>query len=268
MRYLRRGALMLLLLLAAGLAYGPLFAWAPVTPGFSNLRTPHVGIVFRSPPGLSIPAAQIETTIVQLQGQLGLAFRSPARFVLCDDWSDLVRFTPWLRVSHGIGAITLPVGLVTYVTPTGRTRGDLLDFMTHEAAHSLLYQHASIRDRLEMERQAWFVEGVAVHFGNPLAYASPEEFRTMRSAADVSALLDAPEGGNRRAGADARFRYSAYGYFVAYLNARFGTPRFQQFTAEYVQHPASYRADFQRVFGLPFGEAARGFAESIFPPRR
>lgn len=268
MRRVRQILLIVVLLVAAGLAYGPLFAWSPLTPGFSRIRTTHAAVTFRNPPGLSIPPEDIERAIVRLQSDIGLDFRAPVQFVLCDEWSDLIRFTPWLRLPHGVGAITLPIGLMTYVTPTARTRADLLDFMAHEAAHSLLYQHASIRDRLEMERQAWFVEGLAVHFGNSRAYGSLGELGNMGSPAQIVAIIDAPENGNRRASVDPRFRYSAYGHFIGYLNTRFGGDRCRGFTAAYIGDPASYRQEFQQVFGVPLGDVARAFAESIDRPRQ
>jgi len=232
----------------------------PITPGFRAESAQHVVVLFRDPPGLRVPIASVEAALLRLQVAVGLQFISPARFVLCDSWSDFARFTPWLRVSHGMGAITLPIGLLTYVTPTVRARDDLLDFMTHEAAHSLLYQHASIRSRLEMERQAWLVEGVAVHFGNPASYPSLTELARVGSSADVVSVIDAPDDRSRRSVGGTSFSYSAYGHFIGHLIERFGADRFRLFVADYLKNPAAYRDDFQRVFGVRFSDAARMFS--------
>lgn len=265
---LRRASFVVAMVVVLWLAYGPLFAWSPITPGFRTTRTTHAVILFRDPPGLHVTSAAVDASLVRLQSDLGLGFDSSARFLLCDDWSDLGRFTPWLRVSHGVGAITLPIGLVTYVTPVVRNREDLLDFLTHEAAHALLYQHTSIRHRLEMERQAWFVEGVAVHFGNPSSYETWEEFRRSGSAADVVTALDPAENGNQRGVGGFRFSYSAYGYFTGYLVQQFGSSRFEEFTRAYIASPAEYREHFQRIFAVSFGDAVHAFASVAPEPQR
>jgi len=255
-KLLRRVSFVIALVVVSWLAYGPLFAWSPITPGFRTTHTIHAVIRFRDPPGLRVSPEAIEAALVRLQSDLGLDFESSARFLLCDEWTDLARFTPWLRVSHGVGAITLPIGLATYVTPVVRNRDDLLDFLTHEAAHTLLYQHASIRNRLEMERQAWFVEGVAVHFGNPTAYEPRDEFRRA-SPPDVIRAIDPTANLNQRGVGGFRFSYSADGYFVGYLIEQFGHDRLIAFTRAYVNDPAAYRVEFQHVFGVSFDDALR-----------
>jgi hypothetical protein len=258
-KFFRRASFVVALVVVSWLAYGPLFAWSPITPGFRTTRTLHTVILFRDPPGLGVMPAAVEASLVRLQSNLGLDFDSPARFLLCDEWSDLTRFTPWLRVSHDVGAITLPIGLATYVTPVVRNRDDLLDFLAHESAHTLLYQHASIRHRLEMERQGWFVEGVAVHFGNPTAYEAWDEFRRA-SPPEVLRAIDPALNLNQRGVGGFRFSYSAGGYFVGYLIQRFGQDRFRDFTRAYVVDPAAYRIEFQRIFATSFDDGVQGFA--------
>jgi hypothetical protein len=250
-------------LAALWLGYGPLFAWLPIAPGFRERRVPSVTVLFRDPPGLPIAADALTHAMADLERAVGLTFTSPVRVVLCDEWSDFTRFTPWLTISHGLGAITLPIGLVTYVTPLVRGRGDLLDFIKHEASHVLLYEHASIQGRLQIEHQAWLVEGIGVAFGNPRSYEDRDEFRREATEQDLRAVIDplAPGHGPGRGGF--RFSYSAYGYFVNFVIDRFGAQRFQRFVKGYVEDPTSYRDQFERVFGTTLEDAIGTFAASL-----
>ena len=266
-KLLRRGLFVLTLVVVSWLSYGPLFAWSPITPGFRTARTPHALVLYRDPPGLPLPTAALEAALLGLQSNVGFEFDSPVRLLLCDEWSDFGRFTPWLRVSHSVGALTLPIGLATYVTPVVRNRDDLLAFLTHEAAHTLLYQHASIRHRLEMERQAWFVEGVAVHFGNPTAYETWDEFRRS-TPPDIIRAIDPALNLNQRGVGGFRFSYSADGYFVGYLVQRFGPDRFRAFAHAYVLNPGAYRLEFQEIFGTSFDDSLRSFVDPAAEVRR
>lgn len=75
---------------------------------------------------------KIEAALMESQDRVGLSFRAPATFVLCDDWGDFARFTPWLRVSHGVGAIRAQ-GLYESVPRIRRADQDL-----HEPPSRLL----------------------------------------------------------------------------------------------------------------------------------
>jgi hypothetical protein len=251
------------LVITAWLAYGPFFAWLPVAPGFKILHAPAATVLFRDPPGFSLAPAQLTDALAELEGALAMRFTAPVRVVLCDEWTDFSRFTPWLRVSHGVGAITLPIGLVTYVTPLVRGRDDLLVFVKHEASHVLLYEQATLANRLTIESQSWLVEGIGVHFGNPHSYEALDEFRREASQQDLSAVIDPSAPGHRPGLGGFRFTYSAYGYFVKFLIDRFGSLRFQAFIAAYVKDPSSYRRLFVHAFGTTLDEALQEFRADL-----
>ncbi len=185
-----RWALRLTSLVALGLlAYGPLFVWLPVTPGFVRDRQDLVVILRR--PGAAVTAAhgRLGAAARAVETSLGLSFTQPVPIVLCDAWRDLRRFMPWLPVNRGLGARTLPIGHVVFVTPLVRDRADADVFVRHELVHVLLHQHMPMTQRLDGGKPAWLIEGVATFFGNPGSYPAGEDLRDRAKAVDVGRLL-------------------------------------------------------------------------------
>jgi hypothetical protein len=252
-----RWALRLTALVVLGLLfYGPLFVWLPATPGFTRERQDLV-VVFRRPAAAVTPAqGRLGAAARAVEASVGLSFTHPVPIVLCESWGDLRRFMPWLPVNRSLGARTLPIGHVVYVTPLVRDRADADVFVRHELVHVLLHQHMPMLQRLDGGKPAWLIEGVATLFGNPGSYPDGQDLRDRARTVDIGRLLTT---GPAAPGGPTLF-YPESRDFVAQLVARYGADRVRAFLASYVRDPAEWPAAFARTFGVTFDAALAAFA--------
>jgi hypothetical protein len=260
-RFIRYGIVVGLVALGWWCAWGPLFAWSPVKPGFASRSDPPIFLYYRElhPPGRGLLSLGEVTR--QLESTLGLSFVSEVPVVLCDRWSDLRRFTPWLPVNRQLGARTLPLGHVIYVTPLVRDRDDAVSFVKHELVHVLLHQHMPLLDRLDGGRPAWLIEGLATSFGNPSAYPSGPPFVEALRGRDLRALLEQ----SPRSASDVALFYAAAGQFVSHLRRTSGDERLRDFVRRYVDEPRAYARAFEETFGTNVARAIAGYAEELEP---
>jgi hypothetical protein len=244
-----------------GLFYGPLFAWSPLTPGFVRSIEGRVVYLHREGRPLTAEHRAVGRAMSALEASLGLSFHGPVDVVLCDEWSDLRRFTPWLPAQPGFGARTLQFGTIAYVTPTVRDRADAGAFILHELVHVLLLRNTPLMSRLTVSRHWWLLEGLSVHFGNPHTYVVPAGDRLQRLAAQIAPILD-PDQQRQRSTATVPERYALAGAFVGHLLQHQGSESLQSFLRAYLAEPSAWRETFTRHFGEPF-PAALGRFQSI-----
>jgi hypothetical protein len=255
-RIVRWGLRLIALVTLGLLLHGPLFVWLPVAPGFVRERQ-DVVVVLRRPGAAVTPAhGRFGAAARAVEASLGLSFTQPVPIVLCDAWGDLRRFMPWLPVNRGLGARTLPIGHVVYVTPLVRDRADADVFVRHELVHVLLHQHMPFMQRLDGGKPAWLIEGVATYFGNPGSYPAGDLLADRLRSVGVARLLREGPGAP---GGPTLF-YAESRDFVASLVQRHGADRFRTFLARYVRAPAQWPSAFMEVFGATFDSALAEFA--------
>ncbi len=269
MRWLRR--LLFLLILAAVIAafpLGPLFPWSPVRPGYQVLALNRADIVF--PEGTTPDPAyrQVDRYIADAEEFHRLTYRWRMTIIACRDWDDLARFLPTVR-DHGIGASTLETGTVIYVTPRIKEAHlDTGEFLRHELSHAVLHQNSAIWNAFEMRRQGWFLEGMAVAFGDQKSYLSEKEFRAQAGKENMVGLIDPEIRLRDDLTADTRFLYPAWRYYLEYLIRKHGRDQFQVFTVEYLRHPGDYQQVFRIVYSQNFRDSLHDFQESLAPGKK
>jgi hypothetical protein len=255
------------------LCYGPLFAWSPITPGFVRAEVGRIVYLHRPASGLRAEHERAAASVPVLEEILGLSFGAPIRVVLCDQPGDFRRFMPWLPAGPTVGARTLQLDAVVYVSPLVRNRADAADFIRHELVHVLLLRNASFPARLAISRHWWVIEGLGVHLGNPLSYVLPPRDRLAVLAPTLSTLFDPDVAVRRRSPATLSERYALAGALVAYLIERHGLDAWRAFLHEYLANPGQWRAAFEGRFGA-FGDAIATFdrdlagGPSLQPPAR
>ena len=262
---MRRRRIFLISLNAFGLValfYGPLFAWSPVTPGFT--RSPQIGITYlhRIDRPLTAHHRAVAQELPRLEATFGLSFNGPVNVVLCDEPGDFRRFTPWLPTPPGVGARTLQFGTAVYVAPTVRNRPDVGDFIRHELVHVLLLRNTALSSRVALSRHWWLLEGLSVEYGNRSSYLHPDAHRATVLGAELSAILD-PDSRANLARASVTERYAIAGAFVRHLIERKGWERWPGFLREYVADLAAWRDTFARHFGETFDGAMADFRSHL-----
>jgi len=248
-------------LTAIALGYGPLFALLPATPGFARLRMGGL-VVLRRPTSAVNPAERrLPDAARDASTAVGLSFTGDVPIVVCDSWSDLRRFTPWLPVNPGLGARTLPIGHIIYVTPLIKDRPDMDIFVRHELIHVLLHQHMPLSDRLDGGRPAWLIEGVATYFGNPDSYPASGVLRHRIAPEDIPRVIREGPGV-----AGATMFYGLSRDVVASLEKRGGRDNLRAFLKAYTAMPRDWQSSFVKYFGQTFDAFLAGFATGTVTP--
>ena len=246
---------------AALLLHGPLFAWSPVTPGYGRLRDGRLLFLHRA----GQPPAELnrlkERDVAALESAFGLQFGDAVTIVMCDEWDDLRRFTPWLPVLHDVASRTVEFGTVVYLTPLARERTDASEFLRHELVHVLLLRHTPLSTRTQLKDHWWPMEGLAVRYGNPGVYPMPGPERLQELRGSFATVLSAPLAQSHAASVSEQ--YAVAGGLIGYLEQVYGRPSVHQFVHSYLRTPADWQALFERTFYEPFADVAAAFGRSL-----
>jgi len=242
------------------LFYGPLFAWSPITPGFVRTTLGDVVYLHRTARPLTRQHARVAAEMARLEHVLGMSFHGPVNVVLCDEASDMRRFTPWLSEPPGLGARTLQFGTVVYVSPLVRDRGDAGAFIRHELVHVLLLRNTPLVARVSLLKHWWLLEGLSVHYGNPDSYPVPSRGR-LTELRPLQAILD-PDVSGQGGEATVAERYALAGAFVGDLMQRKSAVAWSMFLHALVNDPTRWRGSFERAFGESFDSALQHFERS------
>jgi hypothetical protein len=250
-------------ILAMAFAFGPLLPWSLFKPGYHTIAYASADVFFGGPNEQLGDYGGVDRMIREAEAFHRMKYLRRVKVIACKSWGDCERALPWLNVKS-LGGVTLAIGDVIYITPRLKERNLCVEeFLRHELSHALLSQHTTILKSLELTKQAWFSEGLAVSFSKQEAYLSKAEFLERAPQTDIAKFIDPDKMDRTLPGWDARFAYPAQRYFLEYLKWRFGADRFQDFTVKYIDNPFDYRALFNDVFQIPFPDAIRQFAQAI-----
>jgi hypothetical protein len=254
-------ALLVALIAATGyLLHGPLFAWSPVTPGFARSHEGRIEFLHRADRPVARARRLPERDLAQIESAFGLTFGDKVTIVICDNWEDVERFTPWLPAEKSLAARTLEFGTLVYLTPTAQERTDTAEFLRHELVHVLLLRHTPYSARTALKRHWWPMEGMAVRYGNPAAYPPPDQDRVAEVAETLPSVLQ--QGLTTDGETTIAERYAFAGGLVAYLEQVYSRPLLHQFLFEYLRQPDSWSTTFEKVFEEPFDSVVGAYARS------
>ena len=245
----------------AGFA-GPLFAYAPIKPGFAHLELRRADVWY--PAGRALPAAyrEIDTYIEQAERFLDLPMRRRVPVVLARDWSDFTRFWPPLGLRRLGGAITLGAGWAIYVSPRVDEKGfDHGEFLRHEIAHAVMAQNTGLWNFHQMAPSSWYFEGTPVWFSRARAFVTQPEFQLRAAQADLGALIDPARGGSTAS--DYRFSYIVWRNFLDYLDQTRGRGAMLGFLHGVLQDQAQTAVLFERHFGVTLHAAIDEFSGAV-----
>jgi hypothetical protein len=241
------------------MAYGPLVPWSPVHPGYRELTLARARVLY--PADSTLPDAYRHADQWIAQGESFLALRAPARItiVLCRNWSDFVRFVPWIR-GRAVAGVTLATGNAIYITPkVDEKRLDHGEFIRHEIAHAILSQNASmLRAYQGPHRYPWLHEGLAVWFARQRAFVSQSEFFDRAPAFGVAKSIRDGYGSR-----DLQFTYIAWRDFLDYVDQTYGHDRFVAFVHAANQTPDTIDALFTSFFRVSWADEVARFERAV-----
>ena len=240
--------LFILLLLIIYLFWGPLFPWSPIKPGYEHFASSKISLSIKERTAQDSVVLRMDQVIKDEETFHGLKFKSRVRIIVTGKNSNIRRFTPWIP---GKGySISLSALNLVYIGPTSRkSKFGIEPYIKHELSHMLIGQNTDGLDKkMEMLRQSWLVEGLAIYFGGPRFYSKDEvraffimhgmEFSSLHEANIKEVPMDVQ-----------RLYYSYYGYFTEFLIRRYGLGKMQQYLKAYIEDPFTYEELFFEVYG-------------------
>jgi hypothetical protein len=236
---------------AAGFAYGPLFPWSVVKPGYQTIRSARAEVSW--PEGAAIDPAYLAIDQMIAEGEAFQGMRAPdrLRIVECASWEDFRRFCP-VGPGRGVGAVTLDLGGVIYISPRVAERGlDKGEFLRHEIAHAIVANNVTLWNLRRMKHHTWLYEGVPVWFARQRAYITRDEFLERAGDVDLRAVIAYDANSGRPAPIDMRFAYVAWRYFIEHLVEVHGRAVFDRFYHRYLSSPEDMDRLFEESFGRP-----------------
>jgi hypothetical protein len=251
---LRIAGLAFMLVVAWAFAYGPLFAWSPVRPGYDSQTLQRATIVYPAGTQPDPKLRAVDTYIGEAETDLGLPMLRPITVVLCRNWDDFHRFAPTIG---RVGGLTIQSAV--YITPRIAEKNlDLTEYLRHEVTHALVHQNTPIWRLRSLQKRPWLFEGVPVWVGRQQSYDTPEQFLAKARTLDLVPVVD-----TAKPSPDMRFNYVAWMNFIDYLDRTRGRPAFIRFFHAWLADPASEQRDFQTVYQTTLPAAIRSYQASL-----
>jgi hypothetical protein len=261
----KHGILSLLgLTLLAAFPYGPLFAWSPVHPGYEKLRLTRADVLY--PSGLTLDPAclEVDRYIAMAESFHQLKCSKRITVVVCRNWSDCIRFAPFLGEQRPLG-VTMATGTVLYLTPNLKGSWDVGGVLRHELSHATLNQNRSLISVLHLLNQAWLSEGVAgvvagmdaPASGRFLVTLSAPDFLARARNRDLWPSFDAiPQN-------DWRFSYTAWSFFWDREIELHGKSTFLKLESACMSEPEKCRSSFANVYGMELRTAVATYQDDL-----
>jgi hypothetical protein len=251
---LRIAGLAFILLVSWAFAYGPLFAWSPVHPGYDSEQLRRATIIFPAGTQPDSKLRDVDTYIADAETGLGLSMRHPVTVVLCRNWDDFHRFAP---TTGRVGGLTIQSAV--YITPRIAEKNlDLAEYLRHEITHALVHQNTPIWRLRALQKRSWLFEGVPVWVGRQQSYDTPEQFLAKARTLDLVPVIDTV-----KPSPDMRFNYVAWKNFIDHLDRTRGRPAFLRFFHGWLAEPAAERQTFQDVYQTTLPDAIRRYQDTL-----
>lgn len=232
---------------------GIFFAWSPVKPGYLAKDFGRFQVI--SPPGKNpvISPDKITRALAETENNLQLKFKRKIKIIFPKNSKQQYRYS-----GGKAQGLTFATGDVIFLSPgITEQKRDPYKILKHELCHALMFQHSGVLGALAMK--AWYVEGIAVWFGNPDEYTR-QQFRHL--AITRGYFFDILSG--PKVSGHGRFNQAEYRYFIEYLVKKYGNEKLLYFIKSIVRSPRNFVQVFDRVYGEPLTVAAENFQSDFF----
>jgi hypothetical protein len=254
-----------ILTLLAAFPLGPLFAWSPLHPGYSQLHFSRADVLY--PKGTELDSAyrEIDRYVAVAESFHELKCTKKIKVVVCGNWNDCLRFAAPFLLGQRPLAVTVPTGTVIFVTPKVTGLADIGGVLRHELSHAVQNQNRSLLSVWRMLRQPWVSEGVAgvvaangaTAPGRYLVSMPETEFLSRTRTEDLWPSFAAAEQ------KEFRFSYTAWMYFWNRQIKQNGKPRFLGFERACFSDPNECRKVFANVYGTDLRKAVEDFQAGV-----
>ncbi len=265
MRWVRRLSwfvfVMALFITPWAFAYGPLFPWSAVKPGYTSLSLRRADVYYPKGRALDPAYLQIDRYLSEAEAFHHLSAPHRLRVIACANYGDFDRFSP---LTTGAGAATLETGTAIYVSPKVGERGlDHGEFLRHEISHAIVSQNISFWRQWTLRHYTWLYEGVPVWFGRQRAYMPQEQFLARAKAMDLQPLFEFDAHATNRPQVDMRLAYVAWRDFLDYLAQHRGKDTFDVFFHKALDSPSDTLGVFEQVYGRKLPDMVKQFESAI-----
>ncbi len=262
----RIGLVVTVILLVAtpwAFAYGPLFPWSVIKPGYEKVALQRADIFH--PKGVPLDPAYLKVDEYLTQAESFHQLQAPHRLsvIATANWDDFHRFSPWIS-GRAIAGATFETGTVIFITPKIAEKGlDYAEFLRHEIAHAVVSQNLTIWGKLRLRHYTWLFEGVPVWFGQQRAYITQDEFLARAPGIELRPYFEFDANASQPASIDMRFAYVAWRNFLDYLAQQRGKDTFNNFYHAVQHDPDRMRNIFQKIYGRSFLDTVEEFHRAV-----
>lgn len=244
-------------------AYGPLFPWSAITPGYETVALQRADIFHAKGVPLDAAYLQVDRYLAEAESFHKLPAPHRLRVIAAANWDDFHRFSPFTP-GRGIAGATFETGTVIFISPKVAEKGfDHGEFLRHEISHAIVNQNLSIRGKLRFRHYTWLFEGVPVWFGRQHAYLTQEEFLARARDVELQPYFEWDANGSQTKTIDMRFAYVAWRDFLDYLSQQRGHDTFVRFHQAVQHEPDKIKELFQRSYGRSLREGVMEFQRAI-----
>jgi hypothetical protein len=253
------------LAMLAAFPWGPLFAWSPVHPGYTQARFSRADVVYPRNTALDPAYRELDRYVATAEDFHEMKCPKRIKIVVCGSWGDYLRFAvPFVGGQRPL-AITLATGTVIFVTPKAAFGVDIGGLLRHELSHAVLSQNRSLWSVLRMLKQPWVNEGIAgvvagmgeTAPGRQLVSLPEAQFLARARTEDLWPCFAAASQ------KDWRFSYTAWLYFWDRQIKKNGKSTFLTFERACTSDPDGCRKAFASVYGTALHKAVDEFRDEV-----
>jgi hypothetical protein len=249
---------------------GPLLAWSPVKPGYTELKAQTYTVYY--PEATEVPEyyKTLDPYIKQYSEQLDLPLKKNIKLIRTNK-ANIQKYLPWMS-TESIGGAALQTGDVLYISYEKIAEQGLSEeeFVKHEVIHLLHHQNATILNSFNAGKRTYMSEGVPFYAGGPRYYSREEFLERLRKAT----LEETTEGDtiyteqsfaalDRESGEQYKVSHMLYGEFIVYLIATYSQEKFNAFNHAFQENPFMHRELFEEHFGQKLEVVLQEFEESL-----
>lgn len=256
---------LIILVVLAAFPWGPLFAWSPVHPGYTQVQFSRADVLYPHSTSLDPAYRDVDQYVVAAESFHELKASKKIKIVVCRNWNDCLRFAAPFLLGQRPLAVTAATGTVTFVTPAVDGWVDIGGLLRHELSHAVQNQNRSLLSVLRTLRQPWIAEGVAgvvaergvTAPGRNLLSLPATEFLARAKTTDLwPSFAAAPQQ-------DWRFSYAAWTWFWNLQIEQSGKPAFLRFERACFSALQDCRSAFADVYRTDLRSAVDQFQAQV-----
>jgi len=243
------------------LFWGPLFPWNPIKIGFTEIPATKATIYATELTKKDSVLYHLDEIIQQEEDFHGIEYSDHIKIVVLSQESNNRRYLPWLGGS-GYSVSLSPLDVI-YIGANARKYPEGIGpHLRHELSHLLIDQNTSFENAGKMQKQAWFVEGIAEFMSGHGFYNKNDLRRILKSRSAPRPSLEGkiPQDMTWQ---ELQLNYSYYKCFIEYLVDSRGIPKLREYLKLYIEDPDNFTNSFFKIYSVDLDTSLKLFNSEL-----